>query len=209
MGTKSKGGLLLPVAVVVAAVVYFAPDTARDVLGSLLPGDPVVIGVGAEAVMVADGAGDRVRQCTASAVINQKKCGDLKVVIMDAAKMPHITRNVSLAWGEGKDYILTRSSTPRDANYKAACGKFVKKYTDGSCDEYAFASTKQGGASARTEEVPAREQDCQGGTIGSAYRWQQIKAGDDFLVAISNPTKVATQPYVGDDIAEDKTSCGI
>ncbi|MEV6241059.1 NucA/NucB deoxyribonuclease domain-containing protein [Lentzea sp. NPDC051838] len=209
MGTKSKGGLLLPVVAVVAAVAYFAPEAARDVVGNLLPSDPVIIGVEAEAVMVADGAGDRVRQCTAAQVVSQKKCGDLKVIIMDAAKMPYITRNIALAWGEGKDFILTRSSTPRDANYKAACGGFVKKYTDGSCDEFAFASTEQGGAGARTEEVPSREQDCQGGTIGSAYRWQQIKAGDDFLVVISNPTKVATKPYVGTDIAEDKTSCGI
>lgn len=35
----------------------------------------------------------------------------------------------------------------------------------GSCDEYEFASTVEGGAGARTEEVPIREQNCQGATI--------------------------------------------
>src|ERR1044072_7889948 len=102
--------------------------------------------------------------------------------------MPFIARNISLAWGEGKDFILTRSAEPRKKNYDAACGSFEPQHRDGSCDEYPFATTVQGGTGARTEEVPAREQRCQGGTIRQAYRG--IGQGDDFLVVISNPGMV-------------------
>jgi len=54
-------------------------------------------------VLVADGAETEVAHCSADAVLAERQCGDLKVVIMDAAKMPYITRNIALAWGEGYD----------------------------------------------------------------------------------------------------------
>ncbi|AUS79578.1 hypothetical protein C1701_15875 [Actinoalloteichus sp. AHMU CJ021] len=208
MATKAKGGFLLPLLLVGGAVAYFGVDEVEDAVRGALIGEPVVIGVGDEAVMVADDAASMVRKCTTTRVLRQKRCGEVKVVIMDAARMPHITRNISPAWSEGKEHVLTRSGVSRHANYKAACGGFVKKHVDGSCDEYAFASTVQGGIGARTEEVPAREQDCQGGTPAAAYRWQGIRAGDDFLVVISNPHRVAVEPYRGRDIAEDQSTCG-
>lgn len=78
----------------------------------------------------------------------------LGMVIMDAAKMSYIARNISLAWGEGKQSILHKDSAGRDGRYNTVCKRvFVKKYDNGSCDEYPFASTDEGGSGARTEEV--------------------------------------------------------
>ncbi|MGX7827604.1 NucA/NucB deoxyribonuclease domain-containing protein [Actinokineospora sp. 24-640] len=208
MATKTKGGILLPLVLVAGVVAYFGGEKIMDATERLLGSDPVIVGSGDAAIMVAGGAESMVEQCTAAVALTTKRCGDLKVVIMDAVKMPYITRNISLAWAEGKDFILTKNSKPRDQNYKLACGAFVKKYADGECDEYPFAMSIQGGAGARTEEVPRREQRCQGAAIGNATRWQGIKAGEDFLVIISNPSRVEIKPYQGQDVAEDTTSCG-
>ncbi|MDQ3576624.1 MAG: NucA/NucB deoxyribonuclease domain-containing protein [Actinomycetota bacterium] len=209
MATRTKTGLLLPLVLVTGAVAYFGSSEVTDTLGSLFSSDPVIVGAGDVQVMVAGGAESRVEQCTAEQVLKEKRCGDVKVIILSAAKMPYITRNISLAWSEGRDFILTKDGKNRAANYNRTCRKtFVKKYNDGSCDEYEFASSVQGGKGARTEEVPAREQACQGGTLSTSYRYQGINDGDDFLVVISDPGKIASAPYQGQDVAEDKTSCG-
>lgn len=209
MSTRSKTGLLLPLLLVGGAVLYFGGGEVKDAVGGLFAGDPVIVGSGDAQLLVADGAETEVAQCSAAVVLAERQCGDLKVVIMDAAEMPYITGNIALAWGEGYDYILTKDAKSRAANYNRSCRKtFVRKYADGSCDEYEFASTVQGGNGARTEEVPSREQACQGGTLSTAYRYQTIADGDDFLVVISNPGSIATAPYRGQDTAEDKTSCG-
>lgn len=88
-------------------------------------------------------------------------------------------------------------------------GNFTIKYPGaGSCDEYPFASSMEGGAGARTEEVPIREQDCQGGTLSTAYRYQDIAVGDSFLVVILNPDSVADDEFRGIDTGEDRSACG-
>lgn len=75
----------------------------------------------------------------------------------------------------------------------------------GSCDEYEFASTTEGGAGARTEEVPIREQNCQGATIKNAYYTTPgIDIGEEFLVVISNPASIATEPFAGADTAKEQ-----
>jgi Deoxyribonuclease NucA/NucB len=113
---------------------------------------------------------------------------------------------------QGKPAELTRDGREnRRAKYAAACGtgNFTITYPGkGSCDEYPFASTLEGGVDARTEEVPVREQDCQGGTLSTAYRYQNITTGTKFLVVISNPDRVASGPFAGTDSAEDQSSCG-
>ncbi len=68
--------------------------------------------------------------------------------------------------------------------------------------------TDQGGSSARTEEVPLRENKCQGGTLRQAYARAGIIEGDDFIVVISNPDKIASEGYTGVDIAKEQSSCG-
>lgn len=45
----------------------------------------------------------------------------------------------------------------QQANRKKACRTGFQRKYGGQCDEYPTASTEEGGAGARTEEVPARE----------------------------------------------------
>jgi hypothetical protein len=53
-----------------------------------------------------------------------------------------------------------------------------------------------------------RENQCQGGTLSRRYVAAGIGDGDDFLVVITYPSKIAQVPYQGVDIAEDKSWCG-
>jgi hypothetical protein len=150
---------------------------------------------------------DKVKNCTAQQVLTERRCSDLKVLVISAERMPFIARNIQLAWGEGIPAVLTRNSAKQAANRAAACGKFVPKYPKESCDEYAFATTDEGGASARTEGVPLREQRCQGGAVTGGYAKANIQQGEQFLVVIAHPASIASKPYVGDDIAEDQATC--
>lgn len=211
MASRTKGGMLSVIILVGALVVFVGP--VRDKIGELFGGgNSEIIGTGDNRLMVSSGDKSRVEGCTPERVIIDKSCGDLKVVIVNAAKMPFIARNISLAWVSGKPAELTRDSREnRRAKYAATCGPgiFTIKYPGaGSCDEYPFASTQEGGAGARTEEVPIREQDCQGGTLSTAYRYQNITTGTTFLVVISNPDQVASGPFTGTDSAEDQSACG-
>ncbi|MCT2581711.1 hypothetical protein JT362_01070 [Actinophytocola sp. S1-96] len=81
-----------------------------------------------------------------------------------------------------------------------ACKSGFRRVYRGQCDEYPMASTEQGGAGARTEEVPGRENTCQGGMNRSQYP----PDGRRFLVVISNPKLIAPGPFTGTDIARDK-----
>ncbi|MGQ0840223.1 NucA/NucB deoxyribonuclease domain-containing protein [Actinokineospora sp.] len=112
---------------------------------------------------------------------------------------------ISLWWAEGKDAVLTKGKSREVANRRAACPKsFAKKFNE-QCDEYPFASTRQGGIGARTEEVPSRENRCQGGTLSRGYDLGGIGEGDDYLVAISGPRQIADKPYWGVDVATDQS----
>lgn len=199
---KTKTGLLLPLLVTAGLVAYFGKDTVTDQLGGLFTPDPVIVeGNGYQLLVASDGEAE-VKQCGARVALTTRQCGDLKIVVIDAAKMPFISRNIQLAWMDGIPSILTRNSAKQATNRAVACGKFVPKY-GGSCDEYAFATTDEGGSGARTDEVPLREQRCQGGALTGGYAKAGVDQGDSFLVVISNPTSVATRPFTGADVAED------
>jgi hypothetical protein len=131
-----------------------------------------------------------------------------RLIIIDAAKMPFIARNIKTAIAVGKPEVLYRGDpAQRRAKQVAACKNFVKHYPDGSCDEYPFASSQEGGAGAQIAEVPVREQNCQGGTISGQYQAKQIAVGMPYLVVVTNSDKIARGPYIGDDIAENKGAC--
>lgn len=164
----------------------------------------------AVAYQVAPGAKPKTDKCTAEQLLKQRQCDDVKVVLIDAAKMPFIAQNIIAAWGEGKPFIMHKDAPGTDdAKRSVVCGTrvFTKKFPDGSCDEYVFASTVEGGkwANVRTQEVPLREQKCQGGTLRQEYRRAGIVQGSAFTVVITNPDKVATTPYAGVDIAKDQS----
>lgn len=166
-------------------------DTVTGLFGG---GGTEIIGDGDARVMVSSNAKAETKDCTAQQMINDKRCGDRKVVVVDAARMPFIARNISLAWGEGHKFLLTRDASESNR--------------DARCDEFEFASTQEGGDGARTEEVPRREQNCQGGTLSTTYRYVPINDGEQFMVVISNPDMFASEPYKGVDTARDQ-SCGI
>ncbi|QQQ75474.1 hypothetical protein IOD16_30960 [Saccharothrix sp. 6-C] len=202
--TRSTG--LLPILVVGAVVILFGPrllDGVQDAVSDL--------GSSAEvSYVVAPAVKSRADQCTAEQLLKDRQCDDLKVVQLSAEKMPYITRNIQLAWAEGKPAILHKDAPGTDQTKRATvCGTsvFTKTFADGSCDEYAFASSVEGGqwANVRTEEVPLREQNCQGGTLRQEYRRAGIQQGDAFIVVITNSEKIATSAYAGSDTAEDQS----
>lgn len=66
-------------------------------------------------------------------------------------------------------------------------------------DGHPFASTREGGDAARTEEVHRDEQNCQGGTLSRAYQ-DRIAQGEQFVVVISHPDSIAKQPWRGEEV---------
>lgn len=76
---------------------------------------------------------------------------------------------------------LHRETDPAEIrrHRQAACGGFTGP---GSCDEYPFASSKEGGAGARVKGVPLSEQRKQGGTLSSFYQREGLGDGDAFTV---------------------------
>lgn len=137
-------------------------------------------------------------------MINQRKCGDIKVLVVDANRMPFIARNTKLAWESGRPGILTMSRAKQDENRKVVCPRSFPKPNGGQCDEYPMAVTDEGGAKARAEEVPGRENSCQGGMYGAQYPKQE---GEKFLVVIIHPEQIATVAFTGADIAKDQGWC--
>ncbi|MEV1116137.1 NucA/NucB deoxyribonuclease domain-containing protein [Actinosynnema sp. NPDC049800] len=203
---KTRFTGLLPIIVVCAVVILFGPtllDTVQDAL-------PELGGATETSYVVAPAVKPRTDKCTADQLLKDRQCDDLKVVQLSAEKMPYITRNIQLAWAEDKPAILHKDAPGTDQtkrNTVCGSGVFTKTFSDGSCDEYAFASTVEGGqwANVRTEEVPLREQNCQGGTLRQEYRRANIQQGDAFIVVITNPEKIATSAYAGSDTAEDQS----
>lgn len=185
--------MLLPVVILVGVLLYFEGSKVID-WGESIVGDLS----GTTDFVTATDAHELVKECTSEQVLQDRKCGETKIVVLDAAKMPFIARNIQLAWGEGKPYVLHRSLTMQRRNRALACPRtFPKQYNKGSCDEYPFASTSEGGTNSRTEEVDQDEQNCQGGTLSRAYQNQGIGEGDGFLVVISHPDKIAKDAWQG------------
>lgn len=146
--------------------------------------------------MVAANAEAKVVTCTTEAILARKSCDGLRILVVDATRMPFIARNTKLAWESGLPAVLTMDRSKQGANRQQACGGFEPNY-GGQCDEYPMASTAEGGAGARTEEVPGRENLCQGGT----YVRQYPPNGEQFLVVIKRPDLVASGPFTGADVA--------
>jgi len=141
--------------------------------------------------------------CTVKEVMTTFSCRGLPVLPVDARKMPFIARNVELAWDSGLPGLLTMNRSKQKANRALACPDSFPTKHGGQCDEYPMASTDEGGSGARTEEVPARENQCQGGSFVRRYP----KDGKQFLVIILYPDQIASGPFTGKDIAKDRGSC--
>ena len=101
--------------------------------------------------------------------------------------MPEIADHIQDAQDAGLPMLLTRNRDPGciTANRSAACKGFVKTRPDGSCDEYPFASTNEGGLGASAREVPLGEQRSQGGTLCGCYSSERIGNGDPFAAVVT------------------------
>lgn len=199
MGKTKTGGRILPILLI--AGVYLAYD--NGLLDNIGGGGVEVIGEGDTQVMAPNSAKSTWKQCTAQEMVNNKRCGDRKILLVNAKKMPFIARNTKLGWESGLPTTLTMNRPLQVANRRAACGKFVLTYTKSQCDEYPYAVTSEGGAGARAEEVPARENSCQGGMNAAQYP----KDGEQVVVLIVYPQYIAPGPFTGADIAKDQGLC--
>jgi hypothetical protein len=201
---KVKTGVLLSVVVVAGAAIAVPELGTRigDAISDLVGGVELV-GEGETQFMVAASSSSHVHKCTPQQSLSQQACDELKFVIFDAARMPFITRNISTAWKAGKPGVLTKDSAQEPSNRKLVCKKSFPRSYGGECDEYPFASTREGGAGAQEHEVPPRENACQGGTLRGRYLAHGIKDGDSYLVVIIHPDQIAKGPYQGVDIAKD------
>jgi hypothetical protein len=136
-------------------------------------------------------------------------CGSCrKYVVITAQKMPFIARNINMAFHAGKPFVLHKvNQVVASGNRAKACAGFQPNY-QGSCDEYPFASSAEGGAGAQTQEVPLREQKCQGGTLRRQYATQQINDGSEFAVIVTGLNVIPQGPYRGTDLARaEGSSC--
>jgi Deoxyribonuclease NucA/NucB len=106
----------------------------------------------------------------------------LPVFIVDSRRTPAIAAHIRAAQAAGKPAILHRIlPTPRDRRPGACRGW----RGPGSCDEYPFASTIEGGpGKASIAGVPLREQRRQGGDLLAFYRRHRIGNGDAFVVVV-------------------------
>jgi hypothetical protein len=206
MASKT-GSRLFVAALVVGAGVYLAPkavDTGGTFLGDLVGAtDAVIMGEGDTALMVAVETEAKLVNCAPASILADRRCGDLRILVVDATKMPFIARNTKLAWESGRPAVLTMNRGKIKPNRGVACPKSFPTPHDGQCDEYPMASTEEGGDRARTEEVPARENQCQGGSYGAQYP----PNGQRFLVVIGRPDLVASGPFTGSDIAKAQGRC--
>ncbi|MEV6816911.1 NucA/NucB deoxyribonuclease domain-containing protein, partial [Micromonospora sp. NPDC051296] len=120
---------------------------------------------------------------------------EVPVLIIDANIMPNIARNIQAAIEDEKmPHILNRNMDPAwiTANRILACGRFQGT---GSCDEYPFASSMQGGLGSRVAGVPRLENNIQGGVIGAFYAKHRLKHGEPYLVQVINlPPDWRTRP---------------
>ena len=106
----------------------------------------------------------------------------LPVFVVDTNRTPAIAAHIRAAQAAGKPAILHRIS-PRPADRRpGACRGWRGP---GSCDEYPFASTYEGGpGKASIAGVPLWEQRRQGGDLLGFYRRHRIGNGDAFVVVV-------------------------
>lgn len=111
-------------------------------------------------------------------------------------ELPYIAQNISSAIAAGQPSRLTRiTSDGGDQNRTAACGTAAQRrleqeqpkpsdMEDPSCDEYPFASSAEGGATAQTMWVPRRENTRQGQIMLAFLRNHQVQVNDTYQVEL-------------------------
>jgi len=144
---------------------------------------------------------------TLDQVLSQRACGGVKIVVFDAAQLPFVTQNITDAWWAADPEVLTSDSGAESANRGEACPETFVRRHGGACSAYPFASTTEGGREARAREVPPREGRCEAATLRAQTAAAGIRDGESYIVVITHPDQIASDPYQGIDIAYDQ-SCG-
>lgn len=90
-------------------------------------------------------------------------------------------------FGYGNPLTYLADRTRQRANRQAVCGNF-QHLPGGSCDEYPFASTHQGGNPATTsvEDVLLDDNTTAGGRLGNSYQTNRLLDGERFWVVITS-----------------------
>jgi hypothetical protein len=70
---------------------------------------------------LAASASSEVRKCAPCQELTSGQCNDVKFVIIDAARMPFIARNISTAWQAGQPGMLTKDGAAEAANWRKVC----------------------------------------------------------------------------------------
>jgi Deoxyribonuclease NucA/NucB len=106
----------------------------------------------------------------------------LPVFVVDAKRTPAIAAHIRAAQAAGKPAILHRLVPVPPDRRPGACRGWRGP---GSCDEYPFASTYEGGPGrASIAGVPVWEQRRQGGDLAGFYRRHRLGDGDAFVVVV-------------------------
>jgi hypothetical protein len=117
----------------------------------------------------------------------------LPVLLVSRSVMPQIAAHIADAQAMGYPSILTyRKLSPYKLQQKgkrmkrigAGCDDFVPTTPGGSCDEYPFATTYEGGSGSSIREVPQTEQNTQGTEYIVFLRANKIQDGDRFIVEV-------------------------
>ena len=118
-------------------------------------------------------------------------------MVFSAARLPEIAAHITRAQAAGRPggrasgRPLERLTGPEvNRNRRASCPRrlvraFRRQRPDGSCDEYPFASSLQGGSGSSVANVAQRENYSQGGQLGVFYDRERILANDAYWVAIA------------------------
>ena len=102
--------------------------------------------------------------------------------VVSTKRTPAIAAHIRAAQAAGKPAILHRVSPMPADRRPGACRGWRGP---GSCDEYPFASTYEGGlGKASIAGVPLWEQRRQGGDLLAFYRRHRIGNGDAFVVVV-------------------------
>ncbi|WP_259408273.1 NucA/NucB deoxyribonuclease domain-containing protein [Streptomyces akebiae] len=129
--------------------------------------------------------------------LRETQCRNLPVFVVDGKRTPEIAINDRSAIDKGHPLLLHYAKNKgenRDNRELAGC---MSAWTgSGSCDEYPFASTREGGLGAQTRGVPLSEQMKQGSDLSAFYRSNKMQRNDEFLVAVINVRRREDGTYV-------------
>jgi len=110
------------------------------------------------------------------------------IITYTTSAFKFITQNIRTAIQRGKKSRLHRlvDEGEKDRNRRDALGNYLKKNPPAgpglSLDEYAFASTYEGGPDSQVMPVPEAEQNKQGGFMSTFYQNNQLDDQDEFVV---------------------------